>query len=161
MRKSAPIYNSSQHSGRVLGGLFGVEVVIYRLGGRAGHARGLQQLLQFGGCNGFGCLKVAIQGGSPGFANAGDFGQGQFQSGFAVLGAGIGDGKAVDFVLDGRYQMKRPLVGGDGNLPAVTGNGPGAVPVILHHAVHRNIQPKGAYQRQDGVQVPLSTVQQD
>ena len=69
---------------------------------------------------------------------------------------GIGDGKTVDFILNGGHQIEGPLMGGNGDLAAVTGNGPGTVTVILNHAIHWDFKPEGF---QDGlyrIQVPLS-----
>lgn len=109
----------------------------------------------------FTVLKCRYSAAARVLPDAGDSGENRFQTALAVLGPGIGDGKPVDFILNGGHQIEGPLMSGNGDLAAVTGNGPGTVTVILDHAIHGDLEPERLQNGLYRIQMPLSAVQQD
>ena len=97
----------------------------------------------------------------PGLPDAGHPGQGSAHASLSPLLPVEGDGIAVDLLLDGGYQGEGGALGVDGDLPAVQGNGPGAVMAVLDHAEDRNGIAVAVHHRLDRRDMPLAAVQQN
>ena len=124
---------------------FCVEIVVNGLGQLFAHAGGVFQLVGGGFLHCTHALELGQQGFGCFGAYARHLGQGGGVAFLLHLLLAVGVGEPVGLVLDGGDEGKSAAVHVDGDLPALAvHHGPGAVVVILYHAVQRHIGKGGA-----------------